>query len=171
MYSNFMMQGHVPNHNSQPVSCKRNRKQKKQNPVTVQLLHIRIPRSILKPHCPGYTPYKLNLNSWGWELELEFPTCSKVRVRALAVCKVAWVIPICSHRCKPLIPKAFLIIHSKLLTCFCPKYYITLNYFNMHPPNIFFLSFFFFGHTVQLVGSQFPNKGLNPGHTSESAQS
>ena len=29
----------------------------------------------------------------------------------------------------------------------------------------------FFGHTVQLAGSQFPDQGLNPGHSSESPES
>ena len=31
--------------------------------------------------------------------------------------------------------------------------------------------FFFFGHTMRLAGSQFPDQGLNPGHGSESAES
>ena len=31
--------------------------------------------------------------------------------------------------------------------------------------------FFFFFITVQLVGSQFPNQGLNLGHSSESTKS
>ena len=31
--------------------------------------------------------------------------------------------------------------------------------------------FFFFGRVVQLVGSQFPNQGLNPHHSSESPES
>ena len=35
------------------------------------------------------------------------------------------------------------------------------------------MSFFFFfsGHTAWLVGSQFPNQGLNPGHNTESPES
>ena len=36
----------------------------------------------------------------------------------------------------------------------------------------FFLSFFLcFGRTAQLVGSQFPDQGLNPGHGSENTKS
>ena len=31
--------------------------------------------------------------------------------------------------------------------------------------------FYFFGHTTQLVGFQFPDQGSNPGHGSESAES
>ena len=34
-----------------------------------------------------------------------------------------------------------------------------------------FFFFFFSGHTAWLVGSQFPNRGLNPGHNTESPES
>ena len=34
-----------------------------------------------------------------------------------------------------------------------------------------FFGFFFFGHATQLWGSRFPNQGLNPGHSSETAKS
>ena len=36
--------------------------------------------------------------------------------------------------------------------------------------NFFFLFFQYFGHGVQLVGSEFPSQGLNPDHGSDSAK-
>ena len=33
-----------------------------------------------------------------------------------------------------------------------------------------FMSFFFFGRTTWLAGSQFPDQGLNPGHSSKSPE-
>ena len=35
----------------------------------------------------------------------------------------------------------------------------------------FYFIIFFFGHAAQLVGSQFPDQGLNMGHSSESTES
>ena len=34
----------------------------------------------------------------------------------------------------------------------------------LHFQELFFFPFFFFGLATWLVGSQFPNQGLNPGH-------
>lgn len=62
-YSNFLMQGHGSNHNSQSVSCKN--LCPLCNSCTLELRG-----GILKSHCPGYTTYKLNQNSWGWELAI-----------------------------------------------------------------------------------------------------
>ena len=51
----------------------------------------------------------------------------------------------------------------------------TLGAQNLHPwmttREIPSFIYFFFGHAMQLAGSQFPNRRLNPGHGSESLES
>ena len=46
-----------------------------------------------------------------------------------------------------------------------------LMYVKMYKRIVFLPSFLFFGHTTWLMGSQFPDRGLNPGHSSESPES
>ena len=46
-----------------------------------------------------------------------------------------------------------------------------LMYIKMYKRIIFLPFFLFFGHITWLVGAQFPDQGLNPGHSSESPES
>lgn len=87
---NFMMQDHSPNHSSHLVSCKK--------PSLCNSYTLELPGGILKSHCPGYTPYKVNHNSQGWELTIRISTVQQSQNEVLSVCKIFQVITICGHR-------------------------------------------------------------------------